>query len=103
MLEAIPGVDHVGTAGTLAQALHSVAHAVPELLILDLNLPDGNAVRMLPLLRRMAPQMHIAVLTNETGTISSERCLQAGADDFFDKSREFDKVLDLVRERVKLH
>ena len=100
LLRGIPGIKEVSTAGTLGQTLYSASHFLPDLVILDLNLPDGNGVKAIPLLKRMAPSMRVAVLTNDVGDYVGERCRQAGADWFFDKSTEFEKVLDLVREQV---
>lgn len=103
MLKDIPGVGEIGSAGTLQQTLYAASHFLPDLLILDLNLPDGNAVNIIPLLKRMAPRMLIAVLTNDAGPFMGERCRQAGADWFFDKSTEFEKVLALVQDQATLH
>ncbi len=99
MFKAIPGVE-VGSADSLKQTLHAVAHFLPDLVILDLNFPDGNAVSIIPLLKRMAPRMRIAVLTNDADSYVGERCRQAGADWFFDKSTEFEKALALVQDQT---
>ncbi|MEQ1657716.1 MAG: response regulator [Hylemonella sp.] len=103
MLKDIPGVGEIGSAGTLQQALYTASHFLPDLVILDLNLPDGNAANIIPLLKRMSPRMLIAVLTNDAGPFMGERCRQAGADWFFDKSTEFEKVLALVQDQATLH
>ena len=97
------GVADVDTAATLAETLDAVGRCPHELLILDLHLPDGNAMEIIPSLKQLAPAMRIAVLTNDASTYNSQRCLRAGAAWFFDKSTEFEKVLRLVREQVTPH
>lgn len=45
----------------------------------------------------------MAVLTNDASEFNRQRCLRAGADCFFDKSTEFEKVLELVQRQAALH
>lgn len=102
-LEGIEGLDEIDTAGTLAQTLDCVRRAHPTLAILDLHLPDGNALQILPTLRQIEPGMQIAMLSNDASEFNRSKCLQAGADWFFDKSTEFEKVLELVHMYATLH
>lgn len=97
MLDGIAGIDEIDTADTLAQTLSAVQAKHPTLLILDLHLPDGNAMQILPELKQLSPGMEIVVLTNDDSAYNRKRCLQAGADWFFDKPTEFEKALMLVQ------
>jgi two-component system OmpR family response regulator len=97
MLDGIVGIDAIDTADTLAQTLTAVQAKQPTLLILDLHLPDGNAMQILPELKQLSPGMEIVVLTNDDSAYNRKRCLQAGADWFFDKPTEFEKALMLVQ------
>lgn len=99
MLKPLPGVREVSTAGSLQQALYTVSHFLPTLVILDLNLPDGNAVKIIPMLRRMVPDMRILVLTNDASAYNREHSLEAGADWFYDKSTEFEQALELLKQQ----
>lgn len=101
LLQGIPGMTGIDTAGTLEQTLRCVARVHPTLAILDLHLPDGDSVQILPALKQLAPGMQIAMLTNDASEFNRDKCLLAGADWFFDKSTEFEKVLDLVQMQVQ--
>ena len=101
-LTAIPGMRDIDTADSLKQTLHCVEFRRPTLLILDLHLPDGDALQILPALKLLAPGMQIAMLTNDASEFNRTKCLQAGADWFFDKSTEFEDVLDLVQRQMLL-
>lgn len=96
-LTGIPGLNRIDTAASLAQTLQQVSREQPGMVILDLQLPDGNAIQIIPDLKRIAPGMQIAVLTNNASELNRNRCLDAGADWFFDKSTEFEKVQVLVQ------
>ena len=100
MLDGVTGIASIDTADTLAQTLFYVENATPTLLILDLHLADGHAIPLLPTLKALAPEMEVVVLTNDDSPFNRARSLQAGADWFFDKPTEFDKVLTLVQLQV---
>jgi CheY-like chemotaxis protein len=53
-----PAVE-VQTAGTGAEALALVADWTPELLVIDLNLPDTNGLALLPALRHVLALPHL--------------------------------------------
>jgi len=97
MLDGIAGIDEIDTADTVAQTLRCVEQKHPTLLILDLHLADGNALRIIPTLKQLAPDMEVVVLTSDDSPFNRARCLQAGVDWFFDKPTEFDKALLLVQ------
>lgn len=103
LMERIQGVGAIHTANTLAQAMQSVQRMAPALLILDLHLPDGNALQMIPTLKRLAPSMLIAILTNDANEFNRDKCLSAGAHWFFDKSSEFQNLIDTIQTRVAPH
>ena len=46
--------------------------------------------------------MRIAIFTNDVNEFNRRKCLQAGADWFFDKSIEFDDLLDVVQQQAAL-
>lgn len=93
LIERIPGIRQVAIADSLHQALYVGSYLQPDLIVLDLNLPDGNAVRIIPLLKRMRNGLRIAVVTNDANDFNRSRCLEAGADAFFDKSKEFESAI----------
>lgn len=100
LLDGIPGLGSVHTAATLAQTLDWVCSVQPHLVLLDLHLPDGHALRLVPVLLALAPAMQIAILTADVGAYSRSRSLQAGAHWFFDKSTEFPAAVELVRQQA---
>ncbi len=103
MLENIQGIESVQTAATLAQALESVPSLLPTFVILDLHLPDGNATQIIPSIKRLAPGVQLAMLTNDASAFNRSKCMRAGADWFFDKTFEFHNLRDLVRQHAALH
>jgi DNA-binding NarL/FixJ family response regulator len=54
-------------------------------------------------MKHLAPTAHIAVLTNHANAFNKHHCMAIGADWFFDKSTEFDDLIEVVRAEAKLH
>jgi DNA-binding NarL/FixJ family response regulator len=103
LIESIPGVDSICTADSLLNALESAEQHDPDFIVLDLHLPDGIAVQRIEGLKWLAPHAQIAVLTNDASEFNRKKCLAAGAGAFFDKSTEFEMLLDVVRHQAAKH
>lgn len=99
-LRSLSATIRIDTAITIAQALQQVQTCSPDLLILDLLLPDGNAIHKIEEFKELAPQMGIAVFTNDASNFTRVKCLFAGADWFFDKSSEVNELIALVQQQL---
>ena len=95
---ALEGYE-VLTAASLAEGLALLAHAGPDLLILDLGLPDGDGAALLAALRRRrnAPALVISARQADPQKIA---LLDAGADDYLVKPFSIGELL--ARMRVAL-
>jgi two-component system, NarL family, response regulator FusR len=76
----------VTDAESVAQARSLLTQRQFDLMLLDLGLGDDFGLTALPLLRQLAPQMKIIVLTSMDEGLYAERALRAGADGFVMKS-----------------
>ena len=86
-------------ADNFAGALREARSREPEAIVLDVHLDADTGIAGLRRLRRAAPRALIVVLTNEASEVHRRECLRhGGADAFLDKSREFDRLVDLVLE-----
>jgi DNA-binding NarL/FixJ family response regulator len=102
LMECIPDIDGIRTAGNLVDAMDCVRNFYPSLVVLDLQLPDGLGLELIEPIRHLLPDVRIAVLTNHASEFNKRHCLAGGADWFFDKSTEFDALLDVVRNQAAL-
>jgi len=64
----------------------------PDVIILDVQMPGGSGMELLPEVKREKPAPVVIVLTNYTSSQYRDRYLKAGADFFFDKSGQFEEV-----------
>ncbi|MDD0813935.1 response regulator transcription factor [Curvibacter sp. HBC28] len=87
----------VDTAATLAQARAALPAAHWGALLLDLHLPDGDGLSLLPLLQRQHPGCSVIVLTARDQITDRIRGLDAGADDYLVKPFDADELLARLR------
>jgi two-component system OmpR family response regulator len=85
-------------ASTFADGLTAFQKLRPELVVLDTRLPDGDGYELLKLLKSDSPQARVVMLSSEP--VDRCKCLDAGADFFFDKAKEFDAFIEAVRKMV---
>lgn len=102
LLLGILGALNIRCAATLHQGLESVRSNWPTMVVLDLHLADGNAIPRISHMKTLSPGVQIAVLTNDASEFNRIRCMAAGASWFFDKSTEFEILLDVVRAQAAL-
>jgi len=90
--ELVGGPDHdryrVVHAPSIAAALEQLrrADASIDVVVLDLNLPDGRGVAAVNAVRARAGQTPIVVLTGSDDDVLAHACLDAGAQDYLSKS-----------------
>ena len=96
-LREIPGVEIAGQAATVADALNAVRQLKPDVMSLDLRLPDGNGLEVLRIMQREQIQTRVIVLTCFPYPQYEQRARAAGAYAFLHKAKEFGRVADLVR------
>lgn len=100
MLNQLEGVEIVGQAQTAPEAISAIQSLKPEVVILDIRMPGGTGIDVLRAIKQARPAPVAIMLTNFPYWEYRQTCLKAGADFFFDKSSEFDKIPE-VFERLQ--
>jgi DNA-binding response OmpR family regulator len=91
-------VEHVDSG---AAGLEHVARGRPDLVLLDLRLPDMDGLEVLRQLRRHAERLPVLILTARGEVDDRVRGLDLGADDYVTKPFAFDELLARVRARLR--
>jgi DNA-binding NarL/FixJ family response regulator len=89
----------LAAVGTAAEAIAACEQLKPDLLILDINLPDQNGIDALPELRRVAPTTRVLLCTGFRTDDRIADLARAGAHGFVEKTNTWDEFLQAV-ERV---
>ena len=98
MVSTIADISLAGQVGTVAAALDVLKTLTPDIIILDLQSPDGHGFEVLNVVKRLLPRTRVIALTNYPFPQNKRRAIAAGAEYFFDKSLEFEKVVDMLKE-----
>ena len=88
-------------AETGAQALSSITENAPQLILLDLRLPDTDGLELLPQLKAIDDDVPVIVLTAH-GTIDTAiRALKQGAENFITKPFDADSLILLISKTLE--
>jgi len=86
----------VWAAETCETALHILARARPEMVFLELKLPDGCGMDLLRLLSLRLPHIKSVVLTSYGSIASAVQAIQCGATNYLAKPATAEQVLQAV-------
>src|SRR5258708_24712854 len=78
-IETQPDLDCVGTAGSVEDAKRLTAELVPDVVLIDVELPHGDGIAAVAGLRRSNPHTRVIVLTAHTAVGVLARAASAGA------------------------
>lgn len=99
MLDAMPGLEVVATATTCTEAVALCSgEAPPDLLILDLALPDGDGLVVAQALAQRRPDAQVVVLSGQASSFVCPAALQPLICGVVDKTAAF-RQLQAVLER----
>ena len=85
----------VATAGTLAEAKAAIRHRSPQLVFLDMTLPDGNGLELFQHTRDI-PDLAIVMLTGSGNLHHDREARQFGAIEYLVKPAEPNRLLALL-------
>lgn len=91
----------VSTADTGETAISQTAITRPDLMILDLGLPDLDGLDVISHIRRLQPELPIVVLSARTGSTDKVTALDLGAVDYVTKPFSMDELLARLRAAAR--
>jgi DNA-binding NarL/FixJ family response regulator len=97
MLTETPGITCVGEAGDGEEACYEIAQSKPDAVILDIQMPKENGISVLKKIKRDWPSTVVIIFTNYPFEQYRNRCLDLGADFFFDKTMEPEKPIAVLK------
>ena len=100
LLKEVPGVQLVGRASDVPQAIHSILEKNPDAVILDFQMPGGSGLDVLRAIRPSHPSVCVLICTNFPYPQYREECIAAGANFFLDKSAEFERIPAIFRDLI---
>ena len=86
----------VGEAASKAEALAQIAHHNPEVIVVDLHLPDGNGLEVIAWARSLSQKIGIVALTASRLPEHIAACMESGASAHVDKAAPIDELIGAI-------
>lgn len=97
MLSEIAGIEIAGEAQDVGEAEDSIERLKPDVVILDIKMPGGSGIDVLKKIKENKSACAVIMLTNYPYPQYRQASMDAGADFFFDKSTEFERISDVLQ------
>jgi len=83
-------------ATTIAEATAQLNNSAFDIFFLDINLPDGNGLNLLPLIKRSCPHCKVFVISAYQHDDEKKKAFELGADQFMSKPFSKKQILSLL-------
>lgn len=103
LLSTVDDIDVIGEAATGRDAVQLAADLVPDVVLLDLQMPDGHGLDATRQITADHPNVAIIILTMFEDADSIDAALRAGARGYLLKGANQDDVIDAVRAAARGH
>ena len=97
LLSRRPEMAVVGEAGTMQEAIETAAKAKPDVVIMDVRLPDGSGVEACRAIREARPETRVIMLTSYADDEALFASIVAGASGYLLKQTRGQMVVDAIQ------
>jgi DNA-binding NarL/FixJ family response regulator len=98
VIESKAGLTCIAEYGTGAEAIEQVPRDLPDVVIMDLNLPDTSGAEVTARLKSQLPDISVVILTVYNDADHIFKALRAGADGYLLKQATATEILEAVTE-----
>lgn len=98
MFAGLKGVEVVGTAQDAPEGTSVIRELNPDVVILDIKMPVGSGIDVLRDIKERNPLIKVVILTNYPYEQYRRKCMDLGAEYFFDKSSEFERIPEILEQ-----
>ncbi len=93
----------VGTAGTGREGVEFAKQHKPDIIIMDINMPDMDGLQATEIITRQVPRSAIIIMSVQNDADYYRRAMGAGAKDFLTKPINMDEMYNTIRNVYKKH
>ncbi|WP_051173680.1 response regulator [Amycolatopsis orientalis] len=95
--EEFPEIQLVASVETLAHGMVAAAEQLPDIVLLDRRLPDGDGIEAITRLLAVSPSSRVLVLTGDANSAIAARILEVGGAGLLLKSGLLDELVTAIR------
>jgi DNA-binding NarL/FixJ family response regulator len=97
-ISKLRGIIVARESDDVASTLEAIHAVHPDVVILDIQMPGGSGIDVLRQMKQECADIVVIMLTNYPLAPLRKKCLELGADYFFDKTTEFEKVSEVLKQ-----
>ena len=96
ILKDLETVSSITQVHSYSEARTALEYVRPDVVLLDINLPDTNGIELLRYLKKTDPGITVIMFSNRGNEYYRDLCQKIGADFFVDKSRGFELLPGII-------
>jgi DNA-binding NarL/FixJ family response regulator len=101
ILDGIPGIEVVGQAGHVQEAITAINRIMPDTIILDIHMSGGSGLDVLQAAKSVKPGPVVMMLTVGPSSEYREKSLAMGSNYFFEKSSDMKKMMTTLTQLAR--
>jgi len=98
LINAESDMECICTSMTVGEALQEIPRAKPDVVLMDIQLPDGTGIECTAKIKEQLPKVQIVVVTVYEDSVRIFQALQAGACGYLLKRANPDRIIEAIRE-----
>jgi DNA-binding NarL/FixJ family response regulator len=101
MLRYEPDIEFLGSADSIETGRSLIEETTPDVLLLDVGLPDGSGLDLIPDVKQISPDTNIVVLTSLKDETTLMRVVDSGISGFVSKDSQLSDLLITIRKAAE--
>ncbi|HUR60264.1 MAG TPA: response regulator transcription factor [Opitutaceae bacterium] len=98
LLSTDPRLEILGEAGTLASGVETVTRLTPDVVLLDIRLPDGNGFEACRQILKRAPETRVLILTSSVDDTMVDEAIRSGANGYLLKEIDGRGLINAIHD-----
>jgi DNA-binding NarL/FixJ family response regulator len=94
-------IEFLGSANNYSAGRELLRKITPDVLLLDIDLPDGSGFDLLPEVRNYTPDTQVIILTSYTDETTLMQAIDCGVNGFVSKSSSLSDLLSTIRQAAE--
>ncbi len=100
LLDRIRGDLQISEAVNVPESIRMAKEILPDVIIIDIMMPGGSGFDVLQVVKKFEVPPITIMLSKYSADKFRKEAAKDGADHFFDKSTEFEKVVEIIEEQI---
>lgn len=101
LLNNCPGISLVGEYSKGVYLLNGLRNDLPDVILLDLQLPDQHGEELLPVIKQTYPDIKVIILTTNENIYNIKKLLNIGADGYIFKNTDSKLLAEGINHVIK--